>query len=120
MSGSGVAIGEESPLSEGISGFGVATREPAPLSEGGPSSISTTRKCASWSKTKSPPSSIKKQSRGVTQTHLWTQKFGKKEITNKKQLCNTIKYIRNNRQKHGLPENKGLSEVIKKMIQTNT
>ena len=40
--------------------------------------------------------------RGKTQFHLWTQKFGQKEITSDNQLENTIAYIRNNRIKHGL------------------
>ncbi len=42
--------------------------------------------------------------RGTAQAHLWTQKFGCKEITSEEQLENTIAYIRNNRVKHGLPE----------------
>lgn len=88
-----------------------STREHAPLSENVPASVPVEEHA---------PLSKNKKERGDTQAHLWTQKFGKKEITNKKQLYNTIKYIRNNRQKHGLPENKELSEVIKKMIQTNT
>ena len=46
--------------------------------------------------------------RGKTQHHLWTQKFGQKEITSNEQLENTINYIKNNRKKHQLPENKEL------------
>jgi type I restriction-modification system DNA methylase subunit/REP element-mobilizing transposase RayT len=42
--------------------------------------------------------------RGTTQAHLWTQKFGRKLITSDEQLWNTIEYIRNNRAKHGLPD----------------
>ena len=57
---------------------------------------------------------------GETQTQLWTQKFGKKEITSDEQLYNTIQYIENNRVKHGLPElscdgdaqNKGASPLV--------
>ncbi|MCD4734928.1 MAG: Eco57I restriction-modification methylase domain-containing protein, partial [Bacteroidales bacterium] len=56
--------------------------------------------------------------RGKTQYHLWTQKFGQKEITDDKQLTNTITYIRNNRQKHQLPENKKLQFLIDKIICT--
>ncbi len=37
--------------------------------------------------------------RGKTQYHLWTQKFGQKEITSSEQFVNTIEYIRNNRKK---------------------
>jgi type I restriction-modification system DNA methylase subunit/REP element-mobilizing transposase RayT len=50
------------------------------------------------------PSGTPVQERGTTQAHLWTQKFGKKEITSDEQMENTINYIRNNRKKHGLPE----------------
>ncbi len=42
--------------------------------------------------------------RGVTQHPLWTQKFGKVEVTNDDYLHNAIAYIRDNRKKHGLPE----------------
>lgn len=42
-------------------------------------------------------------SRGTTQAHLWTQKFGKKLITSEEQLYNTIDYIKHNRAKHNLP-----------------
>jgi REP element-mobilizing transposase RayT len=54
--------------------------------------------------------------RGMAQAHLWTQKFGQKEITSEEQLLNTINYIRNNRVKHGLPElgnNKRASSIEK-------
>jgi len=40
--------------------------------------------------------------RGKTQNHLWTQKFGQKQIHTEQQLQNTIGYIHNNRVKHGL------------------
>jgi type I restriction-modification system DNA methylase subunit/REP element-mobilizing transposase RayT len=53
--------------------------------------------------------------RGETQTPMWTQKHGCKEITSKEQLYNTIEYIRNNRRKHGLPEfgtNKGACPLV--------
>jgi type I restriction-modification system DNA methylase subunit/REP element-mobilizing transposase RayT len=43
-----------------------------------------------------------RDTRGKTQHHLWTQKFGQNEITSEEQLQNTIAYIRNNRAKHGL------------------
>jgi len=98
----------------------LAKAEYTPSSESNPNSITTPRKHASLSKKEPSPSSIKKQNRGTTQTHLWTQKFGKKEITNKKYLYNTIKYIRNNRNKHNLPENKELVEVIKRMTLCDT
>jgi len=49
--------------------------------------------------------------RGATQAHLWTQKFGRKLITSDEQLRNTIAYIRNNRAKHGLPDNGACSVV---------
>ena len=53
--------------------------------------------------------------RGKTQHHLWTQKFGQKEITSNEQLENTINYIKNNRKKHQLPENKELQNIINKL-----
>ena len=40
--------------------------------------------------------------RGTTQFHLWTQKFGSKEIVTEEQLNNTIAYVQNNRVKHQL------------------
>jgi type I restriction-modification system DNA methylase subunit/REP element-mobilizing transposase RayT len=42
--------------------------------------------------------------RGKTQFHLWTQKFGNTSITSAEQLENTIRYIKNNRIKHGLDD----------------
>ncbi|QQS49860.1 MAG: N-6 DNA methylase [Bacteroidota bacterium] len=61
-------------------------------------------------------SSSKKNSnyteKGITQAHLWTQKFGCKEITSDEQLNNTLAYIQNNRNKHELPFNKGLQPLI--------
>jgi type I restriction-modification system DNA methylase subunit len=53
--------------------------------------------------------------RGKTQFHLWAEKFDGKEITSNEQLDNTIAYIRNNRNKHKLPENKGLQPLVQKM-----
>ncbi|MCD4725126.1 MAG: transposase, partial [Bacteroidales bacterium] len=46
---------------------------------------------------------------------LWTQKFGKRKINGKNDLQNVINYIRTNRQKHELPENKKLERIIGKM-----
>jgi len=43
-----------------------------------------------------------RKSRGTTQFHLWTQKFGCKEIVTEEQLNNTIAYVQNNRIKHQL------------------
>ena len=46
---------------------------------------------------------------------LWTQKFGCKEITDEKQLWNTVEYIKNNRIKHELPPlhgNKGINPLV--------
>ena len=65
------------------------------------------------------PASSPEPERGTAQAHLWTQKFGNKEITSEEQLLNTIEYIRNNRIKHGLPElgktetnNKGACSLV--------
>ena len=46
---------------------------------------------------------------------LWTQKFGKRKITDDNDLQNVINYIRTNRQKHELLENKKLEKIINKM-----
>ena len=46
---------------------------------------------------------------------LWTQKFGKRKITGDNDLQNVINYIRTNRQKHELPENKKLEKIIGEM-----
>ena len=54
--------------------------------------------------TEHAPSLDPRLARGKTQNHLWTQKFGQKEITSEGQLQNTIEYIRNNRIKHGMDE----------------
>jgi len=54
---------------------------------------------------------------GETQTQLWTQKFGKKEITSEEQLYNTLNYIENNRLKHELTDiNKDLQPLINQMV----
>jgi REP element-mobilizing transposase RayT len=53
--------------------------------------------------------------RGKSQSQLWTQKFGCKEITSEEQLHNTINYIQRNRRKHELPVNKGLQPLIRKI-----
>jgi len=57
--------------------------------------------------------------RGKTQAHLWTQKFGCKKVTSDQQQENTINYIKNNRNKHQLPENKELQSIIPKMLCTH-
>jgi REP element-mobilizing transposase RayT len=49
---------------------------------------------------------------------LWTQKFGKSEIKDEKYLNNTIEYIRNNRVKHELPENKEIEKTKKEFLCT--
>jgi type I restriction-modification system DNA methylase subunit/REP element-mobilizing transposase RayT len=48
---------------------------------------------------------LPEKSRGTTQFHLWTQKFGRKEIVTEEQLNNTIVYVQNNRIKHQLSAN---------------
>ena len=83
-----------------------ATRGQAPLSFSpeAPSSISPDSPSSSTPEatlSSSPDTSVRE--RGTAQAHLWTQKFGCKEITSDEQLANTIDYIRNNRIKHGLP-----------------
>ncbi len=43
--------------------------------------------------------------------HLWWQKFNSEIVTNKQQLINTIKYIKDNRIKHKLSDNKYLKKI---------
>jgi len=65
--------------------------------------------CSSIPEEDAPPT------RGLTQTHLWTSKFGENKITSEEQLNNTINYIKTNRQKHQLPESKKLQNIISQM-----
>jgi REP element-mobilizing transposase RayT len=94
--------------SSGISSSGTGTREQAPLS-GEPDA---------WQTGEHAP----RETRGKTQFHLWTQKFGNTPITSTEQLENTIRYIENNRIKHGLDDqNKGacsLAEIAKRITCT--
>jgi REP element-mobilizing transposase RayT len=46
------------------------------------------------------------------QFHLWAQKFNKWLVQSDEQLQNTVEYILHNREKHGLPENKGLQPLV--------
>ena len=55
---------------------------------------------------------------GERSVPLWTQKFGRKEMTSEEQLYNTIEYIQNNRIKHELPHNKGIHSLVKSMLCT--
>lgn len=48
--------------------------------------------------------------------HLWAQKYNKWRIESDEQLYNTIAYINGNRQKHNLPENKGLQPLVLSII----
>ena len=50
--------------------------------------------------------------RGKKQNSLWTQKYGSKDIKDDKQLHNTHAYIKNNREKHELPHNKKLQQLL--------
>lgn len=45
---------------------------------------------------------------------FWTQKYHCKRVRSTDQLSNTLKYIENNRKKHGLPFNHALQELIDK------
>lgn len=62
------------------------------------------------------PGSMLTGYRGTTQAHLWTQKFGRNPIRSDEQLWNTIAYIRNNRTKHGLPENEGACSLVNNLV----
>jgi REP element-mobilizing transposase RayT len=55
---------------------------------------------------------------GITQRPVWTQKFGKSEIKDDEHLENAIEYIRNNRIKHELPENKEVEKIKKEFLCT--
>ncbi|NJX13945.1 Eco57I restriction-modification methylase domain-containing protein [Tamlana crocina] len=54
--------------------------------------------------------------RGKKQNSLWTQKFGTVNIKDDAQLQNTIAYIQNNREKHGLPISKKLQLQVNNPI----
>jgi len=80
------------------------TREHAPLSEENGVPLS-----------KDDDAPLPNKKRGEKQNSLWTQKFGCKEITDEKQLWNTVEYIQNNRIKHELPplyNNKGACSLV--------
>jgi len=117
-----IAMGRTIPASAVAASTIVATRGHAPLSfspedpvSSSPeaptstfpdSSVSTSPVSPSATSSEANVSSSKDASvreRGTAQAHLWTQKFGCKEITSDEQMVNTIDYIRNNRIKHGLP-----------------
>jgi len=53
---------------------------------------------------------------GEKAVSLWTQKFGKSEIKDENYLNNAIEYIRNNRIKHKLPENKEIEKLKKEFL----
>ncbi len=48
--------------------------------------------------------------------HLWTQKYGKEIISSDEHYYNAVRYVINNREKHGLPEHRGLQVVVNIMI----
>ncbi len=57
------------------------------------------------------PSLVEKEN----SVHLWTQKFGCKEITGEEQLRNAVGYIQTNRDKHKLQpiiDNKGVNSLV--------
>lgn len=97
-----IAMGRTIPATAG-------TRGHAPLSED-PENI--------YNGEHAPRAEDGQKNRGTTQHHLWTQKFGKKEILSNEQLDNTIDYIVNNRAKHQLPENTELQPLVQRMICT--
>ncbi|MHB8138492.1 MAG: transposase [Smithellaceae bacterium] len=51
--------------------------------------------------------------------HLWAQKFNKWLVKSDEQLLNAIEYISYNREKHGLPWNKGLQPLVPSLLSTN-
>ncbi len=62
-------------------------------------------------------SPVHEKVRGVTQNHLWAQKFNKSYLNNEKQLVNAIKYVRNNRIKHELVPNDEVEYLAQRMVQ---
>lgn len=50
--------------------------------------------------------------------HLWAQKFNKWLMQSDEQLRHTAKYILHNREKHNLPENKGLQPLVQQFLST--
>ena len=50
--------------------------------------------------------------------HLWAQKFNKWLVQSDEQLRYTVAYILHNREKHGLPENKGLQPLVLSLLST--
>ena len=49
-------------------------------------------------------------------SHLWAQKFNKWLIQSDDQLRLTMEYILRNREKHNLPENKGLQPLVQQFL----
>ncbi len=54
--------------------------------------------------------------RGGNPFHLWTQKYGRENITSDEHYYNAVHYVVNNREKHGLPDNEGLRMVIRQLV----
>lgn len=55
-----------------------------------------------------------------TQFHLWARKYSIISIKSESQYWNTLKYIVNNRKKHGLPDNRDLNLIIFLMTKEQT
>lgn len=95
------------------SGLAATTRGHAPLSSGSGSPLSSASDA---------PLSNSDTSRGTTQHPLWTQKFGKVEVTrghapvSSQYLRNAIAYIRTNRTKHDLPANADIEKLKKEFV----
>jgi REP element-mobilizing transposase RayT len=50
--------------------------------------------------------------------HLWAQKFNKWLVQSDDQLRHAMEYILHNREKHKLPENKGLQPLVQQFLST--
>lgn len=58
-----------------------------------------------------------KQHHGVTEPlNLWAQKYHHTRLETDEQLYNTLHYVTHNREKHQLPENKGLQPLVQTML----
>jgi REP element-mobilizing transposase RayT len=52
--------------------------------------------------------------------HLWAQKFNISYLESERKLMNVVEYVKNNRIKHQLPENKGLQPLVQRMVITDS
>lgn len=72
-------------------------------------------KCDIVRKLKGKVTQLYKQNHKIVESFsLWAQKYNDTWIDSEERLLNTIDYIRHNREKHGLPSNKGLQPLVER------